>query len=90
MWIIFDHVDEQRVEKDLLRLLISLEVPTRIASFPPRMLAAEIEDWECALRILNKYVNIVKSRLGQQTRFYSSTSIPEQSNVRKVEGRAEA
>ena len=89
MWILFEHTRPNTRSKDLLRLLISFEVPRRVGFFQSAH-AAEVEDWECIIHILNKHMHYVHYHLGEDTTFRVLESIPSTFHVREVEGRAEA
>lgn len=94
MWIVFENVKRDATEKDLLRLLISIEVPSQVgmhwdeSSF---VMCAELRrNGKCGMEILNKHPSFAKKRLGSNVHFYASDHAPKQCRLRNVEGRAEA
>ncbi len=91
MWLLFQNVKRGARCKDLLRLLISFEVPKMVGIDSERHeLAADVHDWECISRILKQHMHYVHYHLGEQVTFHPVDNIPRTFRVRAVEGRAEA
>ena len=89
MWIIFENTQQGTRSKDLLRLLISFEVPKRVGKYNSAF-AAEVSDWQCIIHVLKKHIHYVHEYLGENTTFKTSDSLSPSFHVRPVEGRAEA
>ena len=88
MWIVFSNVDEGLTAKDLLRLIVSLEKPSRVGVDGSTMYA-EITD-ECGPRILQKHMPIVRSRLGEDVTITVQSSVPSHVALRRVTGTVDA
>ena len=89
MWLIFHGVRPSIVEKDLLRLIVSFEVPSKVGTWRDG-LVAEMKDSSCALHVLHKHMDIVRDRLGEGVTVSMSKTIPPHTSLRNVRGRAES
>ena len=88
MWIVFSNCDEGLTAKDLLRLIVSLEKPSRVG-VDGSNLYAEITD-RCGPRILQKHIHIVRSRLGKDVTIRVQSNVPAYVSLRRVTGTVDA
>ena len=93
MWLIFRHCDTDVEIKTLLRLIVSLNIPSCIGKLEGEsesIMAAEIDDAQCALQILQKHSYYMKAALGRHAAVELAGQPPYDMVLRRVKGKAEA